>query len=34
MNGEIFDNYEPKSGSVRNIWTEVKGKINEDRLIM
>lgn len=29
INGEIFDNYAPKSGSVRNIWTEVKGKINE-----
>ncbi|MFZ4835196.1 hypothetical protein [Rouxiella sp. Mn2063] len=29
INGEIFDNYAPKSGSVRNIWSEVKGKIDE-----
>lgn len=29
INGEIFDNYAPKSNSVRNIWTEVKGKIDE-----
>ncbi|MBZ8327737.1 hemagglutinin repeat-containing protein [Escherichia coli] len=29
INGEIFDNYAPKSSSVRNIWTEVKGKIDE-----
>jgi len=29
INGEIFDHYAPKSSSVRNIWTEVKGKIDE-----
>ncbi|WP_196302247.1 hypothetical protein [Yersinia pseudotuberculosis] len=29
INGEIFDNYAPKSSSVRNIWTEVKGKIDK-----
>ncbi|WP_159680624.1 hypothetical protein [Yersinia canariae] len=29
INGEIFDNYAPSSSSVRNIWTEVKGKIDE-----
>lgn len=29
INGEIFDHYAPKSNSVRNIWTEVKGKIDE-----
>ncbi|MEI9535675.1 VENN motif pre-toxin domain-containing protein, partial [Moellerella wisconsensis] len=29
INGEIFDNYAPKSSSVRNIWSEVKGKIEK-----
>nr|WP_282561487.1 VENN motif pre-toxin domain-containing protein [Providencia rettgeri] len=29
INGEIFDNYAPKSSSVRNIWSEVKGKIDK-----
>ncbi|NIH20118.1 VENN motif pre-toxin domain-containing protein [Morganella morganii] len=29
INGEVFDNYAPKSSSVRNIWTEVKGKIDK-----
>lgn len=29
VNGEVFDNYAPKSSSVRNIWTEVKGKVDE-----
>lgn len=29
INGEIFDNYAPKSGGVRNIWSDVKGKIDE-----
>nr|WP_308808481.1 hypothetical protein [Providencia sp. PROV011] len=27
INGEIFDNYAPKSGSVRNIHSEVKRKV-------
>lgn len=29
INGEIFDHYAPRSSSVRNIWKEVKGKIDE-----
>ncbi|HFF8525200.1 TPA: VENN motif pre-toxin domain-containing protein, partial [Providencia rettgeri] len=29
INGEVFDNYAPKSSSVRNIWSEVKGKIDK-----
>ncbi|WP_054480255.1 hypothetical protein [Photorhabdus heterorhabditis] len=29
INGEIFDNYAPSSSSVRNIWSEVKGKVDE-----
>lgn len=29
INGEVFDSYAPKSSSVRNIWSEVKGKIDE-----
>ncbi|SUB31690.1 Uncharacterised protein [Yersinia pseudotuberculosis] len=27
INGEIFDNYAPKSSSVRNIYSEVKRKV-------
>lgn len=27
INGEVFDNYAPKSGSVRNIHSEVKRKV-------
>lgn len=29
INGEIFDNYAPKSNSVRNIYSEVKSKIDK-----
>lgn len=29
INGGVFDHYAPKSSNVRNIWTEVKGKIDE-----
>ncbi len=29
INGEIFDNYAPKSNSVRNIYSEVKTKIDK-----
>ncbi|MDB6371834.1 hypothetical protein PH362_07685, partial [Photorhabdus bodei] len=29
INGEIFYNYAPRSSSVRNIWSEVKGKVDE-----
>ena len=29
INGEIFDNYAPSSNSIRNIWAEVKSKIDK-----
>lgn len=29
INGEIFDNYAPRSNSVRNIYSEVKTKIDK-----
>lgn len=29
INGEVFDNYAPKSNSVRNIYSEVKSKIDK-----
>ncbi|MDE1479832.1 hypothetical protein KKJ01_16740 [Xenorhabdus bovienii] len=31
INGEVFDNYAPKSGSVRNIWTGVKEKVDKEQ---
>ncbi|WON75603.1 DUF6862 domain-containing protein [Serratia sp. UGAL515B_01] len=29
INGEIFDNYAPSSGNIRNIWREVKKKVEK-----
>lgn len=29
INGEIFDNYAPKSSSVRNVWSGIKEKIDK-----
>lgn len=29
INGEIFDNYAPSSGSIRNIWREVETKVEK-----
>jgi hypothetical protein len=31
INGEVFDNYAPKSGSVRNIWSGVKEKVDKEQ---
>lgn len=29
INGEIFDNYAPSSGNIRNIWREVEKKLEK-----
>lgn len=31
INGEIYDHYAPSKDRARNIWSEVKGKVEKDQ---
>ena len=31
INGEIYDHYAPSTDRARNIWSEVKGKVEKDQ---
>ncbi len=31
IDGEIFDNYAPRSGNPKNVWANIAGKVNENQ---